>query len=368
MNFSKIMERELDGGSNNNNTDVTRKHDMVLLNSKHDAFVRIIPLGDKFFAHDYRQIFVNYTTKEGKSKNVPLFFPGPNDEHFNGSNDELYTLLRKTISYNYNYRSEHPEFKKDILKLQDSNYNANMQTRHEVVTVKVDKNGQMEKDSNGYPVFRGMSLPNSAYLILLDKVMHGGFKYNGKDFPTDLSFIDANVSYPVSFHFNGVGAGYDVQVRPDLPINEKLPDDYLEKDGNNYVHMDNPELFTGYVKETSPAFYNNVLNQLKESLHQQAQVLKQGNPYQAEVDNSSQDDQIDLPDSEDSIPQSQPQPDTDAKKDTDIFPNDDDLKDSKVEQNPEQNQAPKPTNDYSQSAPDVDPDASAEDILNNLGI
>lgn len=369
-----MIQREL-GNTNNQTNNVERKNEPVILNSKHDAFVRIVPLGkDRWFSYDYRQIFVNYTRKDDKSRNVPVFFPGPNDDKFNPNDDELYTFLRKVISANFNYRKEHQDFKGDLIKLQDGKYNANIQNRHEVVAIKVNEDGQMEKDANGYPVFRGLQLSNTAYQSLLNKMSKGGFHWKGQKFPTALGFVDSHASYPVQFHYNGNGAGYDVQVRADLPIAEALPDDYLDTDDSgNFIHIDNPELFEGYTKETSPSFYNRVLDQVKESVAKQTEMLKEGNPYEEDATSSQG---FTPKDSEGTVDNSQPsvpnpfddnntvaQTTKDSTDDPFPAPSDlDDNSDSATGTNTKDPVTPQATDDT------INVEQDADDILKNLGL
>ncbi|MBT9670522.1 hypothetical protein GPK34_00525 [Secundilactobacillus kimchicus] len=288
MDYAKILEQQLQASSGeDNNTDsdrVQRKLDVIKLNSKQDATVRIVPLGsDRWFAYGYREIFLTLNKKDGSTYNMPVRFPMKGTEGYNEADDKLYQLVRSAIRYNYDFRDK-TGATYDAIKLQENNrFYSNVSERYEVVAVNVDDNGQMEMNGN-YPAFRGLRLAKGAYNALLSQIQEYD-SFMGQPFPDALHFVNASASYPV--HFKYISGAYQVNVKANKPLNVALPQDYLQRteDGTDFVHMDDPALFEQPLMYSDPEFYETVYNQLKKSVDAQLSNLENGgtsqnvNPY-----------------------------------------------------------------------------------------
>ena len=295
MDFAKMVVQQLKStdtsdNSNSNNNRPERKHEIIPLNGKHPAYVRVVPLGtDKWFAWGFQQIFVQLHKEDGTAYTMPIRFPENPDK-----DDKLFKLIRNVIRFNNQYRHDNPEFKNDIIKISAGRFGASLSKRYAIQAIKLDPKTNLMENVNGYPTIREMDISTSAMHNLLDQV-NSGIKLakvvDGKlahvDFPTPLGFIDAGEAYGVEMKLSSTGTSYDVKVRSDLDPLPALPEDYLERtsDNTDYVHMDDPKKYNDLIIDNED-LYNRAYEELAQRVEEQKNTLDQqeslaSNPYNA---------------------------------------------------------------------------------------
>lgn len=276
MDFSKMLQQQANLTSSNDNEQsfVQPKKQSLVLNKKNpEVIVRILPLGDRYFATSYRVIFLKLHKKDGSVIRQMVRFPVRNDMNVTDkqfdedlmAKDPLFKAVKEAISIE--------QKEKGALDLNTNpSYGFNLRERHTIAVVPVDmRTRAMATGQDGRPDIRLLQLSNPAYNGILNQVMGGNYTLpNNQPFPNELSFISEGPTYPVQITLNDTN--YNISVRPDIllaPMNE----DYLLRDSNNedYAYFDDPYRFSkssfeelGGTDENS--YYNYILSQVQEKL------------------------------------------------------------------------------------------------------
>ena len=204
-NFMDSLQKEMDkfnSGNRDNNVEYPSevlKHDQLYFNKDNSEFtVRILPnVGDRFFAQEFREIFLNATNKNQKELNLNVVI---------GANDtpDTSNFLRELMNWQQEERVPN-RFNKTAFPSK----------RYFVNVVKVQVvNGQpvMETDENGQLVVRVLKLPVSAYQAIVSKLSDPMLQPQGAD---EFGFIGVQNAYPVRIVKPAKGSGpapYSVDV------------------------------------------------------------------------------------------------------------------------------------------------------------
>lgn len=276
MDFSQMLQQQANLTSSNDNEQSfvqTKKPSLVINKKNPEVIVRILPLGNNYFATSYRVIFLKLHKKDGSVIRQMVRFPVRNDMNVTDkqfdedlmNRDPLFKAVKEAISIE--------QKEKGALDLNTNpSYGFNMRERHTIAVVPIDmRNRAMATGQDGRPDIRLLQLSNPAYNGILNQVMGGNYTLpNNQPFPNELSFISEGPTYPVQITLNDTN--YNISVRPDImlaPMNE----DYLLRDSNDedYAYFDDPYRFSkssfeelGGTDENS--YYNYILNQVQEKL------------------------------------------------------------------------------------------------------
>ena len=276
MDFSQMLKQQasLTSNDSNENSFVQPKRPALRIGQNNsNVLVRILPLGDKYFATSFRVAFLKLNKKDGTVINQMVRFPvrdtvdltsAEYDEQL-AQRDPLFGAVKKAL--------EIERENKGALDISTNpRFDFAVRERHMVAVVPVNMNTRaMTTTPEGNPDIRLLELSNPAYNGILNAIMTGGYTLpGGKPFPDELSFISAGETYPVAITLND--KSYNITVRPDILL-PPMPNNYLQRtdDNQDYVFFDDPYRFSRSSFEElngseENSYYNYILNQVQDKL------------------------------------------------------------------------------------------------------
>jgi len=285
QDFSAFLQQEIKNTDNNDGDGPTRKNEVIKLNATNQFFGRILPLGNRWFATEIKQVFVDITKKDKTTAQIALNFPTMDKENnkIDLTQNRLYSLINDMLQFNKSQG-------RDVAPLQMApQYPVSLRNRYVVLAVNVN-NAQghaMELDTMGYPVIRQMTLAKGTYNTILKRVQEKYSAPAGGQFD-NLGFISPGVTYPVGISFDKPNSSYDVSVRADIQDLAGMPQDYLarEADDSDYVHADDPwnwnQPISGDFEERVYGELVARYNRALQSVGQTTMAPVQSNPFVAQ--------------------------------------------------------------------------------------
>lgn len=264
-----------DNNGNNSNTRTPKKGYPLTLGkdrknfNNQDVHYRIVPLEDnKFFATPVLRCFFTAQT-QNSTFNIPLIFPNENTGVIppewgqpSALNKEALSLVRQVIRINRQAQQQGRRGNVIDLNPGDAYDTAKLQAIYFVVVLHgyYDKSSnriQFMKEQNGYPDFRVLSLPATAYKSLFNELTTEPLLAPDRNpYPTELKFIDKRWCVPVTFTKAARNSPYTIKVESSLAYEDPLPNDYLQHlQPSADTPASNPEDFD-YVHIDNPAYYN----------------------------------------------------------------------------------------------------------------
>lgn len=275
LNFKDLINKELNnGGATTTNNSDTRKQPRIKVTKKVPFFGRVLPLGeDEYPFATYSEAWVDYTKDDGEQTVACVTFDP--EEH----DDKLAKLLYSVIGFNRDYNEAHQDHKSDIIVLnhRNANYPLRVGYRSEFVGIPMAKDVQTggwtlkQNPQTGYE-FHNYSVSYAAYKSMLELTQDDTMLINGAPFPTDLGYITADKTFPITIKLPANAKAYDVKFsNVELPA---ITFDYLQRgEDGDFKFFDDPALHNKSTKATNPDFYEKLYNQLSQSATSQKEAL-----------------------------------------------------------------------------------------------